>query len=307
MNRITSLHGLDQLVESYRTYLHHIKGLAAGTCAGRARQVLGFLTAGWKKAGGKLTLSQLGGEGIVNYLTRRRRHCQPATLQHLASTLRCFLRFLTLTGQCPAGAVQAVPRIHTGPRVPSPEYLHPAQVDQLRRSLDPQTVRGARDQALILCLLNLGLRAGEAAGLALEDLDWHQATLRLRQTKGRQDRWLPLSPIVGQALAHYLTSARPVTNSRHVFVSLPGGDPLSGAQISAVVATALRQAHLTLARPGAQCLRRTFAIQLVQQGTTPKEIADLLGHRNLHTLGFYVHVNQPMLQAVVQPWPEVQP
>ena len=307
MKRITSIHGIGRLVESYQSYLRDVKGLASRTCARGARQVLAFVTARWKKAGGSLTVSQLGGEGVVNYLTRRRPRCQAVTLQHWASTLRCFLRFLTLTGQCPAGAVQAVPKIHTGPRVSSPDYLNPTQVDQLLRSLVPQTPRGARDQALILCLLHLGLRAGEAARLALEDLDWHQATLRLRQTKGRQERLLPLSATVGKALAHYLASARPVSASRHVFVSLPDGRPLSSEQISALTAAALRQAHLAVARPGAQLLRRTFATQLIQQGATPKEIADLLGHRSLNTLGFYAHVNLPMLQGVAQPWPEVRP
>jgi integrase/recombinase XerD len=118
---------------------------------------------------------------------------------------------------------------------------------------------------------------------------------------------LPLSPAVGKALAHYLQMARPPTLHRQVFVSLPGGTPLSGQQISQLVARALRQAHLIFPRPGAQLLRRTFATHLLQKGSTPKEIADLLGHRGLNTLGFYAHLNLPALQAVVQPWPEVVP
>ena len=307
MKRITSTHGIDRLVESYRSYLRDIKGLAARTCAARAGQVLAFVSARWKQADGKLALSQLAGQGVVNYLTQRRSGCKALTLQHLASTLRCFLRFLTLTGQCPAGAVQAVPKIHAGPRVSSPDYLNPAQVQQLLRSLDAQSPRGARDRALVLCLLQLGLRAGEAAHLALEDLDWHQATIRLRQTKGRQERLLPLSATVGKALAHYVASARPATAPRHVFVSLPDARPLSSGQISAIAAAALQQAHLVVSRPGAQILRRTFATQLVQKGATPKEIADLLGHRGLNTLGFYAHLNLPLLQEVAQPWPEVRP
>jgi site-specific recombinase XerD len=307
MKRIISTHGIGRLVESYRSYLHDVKGLASRTCASRGRQVLAFVTTRWKRAGGNLTLSRLGGEGVVNYLTRRRPRYKAVTLQYLASTLRCFLRFLILTGQCSPGAVQVVPKIQTGPRVSSPDYLSQAQVEQLLGSFDPQTPVGARDQALVLCLLKLGLRAGEAAQLVLEDLDWRQATLRLIQTKGRQERVLPLPPMVGKALAHYLASSRPATTDRHVFVSLLGGTPLSSCQVSAVVAAALRQAHLVVRRPGAQLLRRSFATHLVQKGATPKEIADLLGHRGLNTLGFYAHVDLPMLQAVVQPWPEVRP
>lgn len=307
MKHITSTHGIDHLVESYREHLREVRGLATQTCARRARQIWEFLTAQWKGAGGDLVLWQLGAEEILQYLTRRRVRCKPVSLQHLASTLRRFLRFLTLTGQCPAEVVLAVPKIQAGPRVGSPDYLTEVQLQRLLSSLDAQTPDGARTQALILCLAKLGLRAGEAARLALEDLDWRAATLRLTQTKGRQERLLPLSPTVGQALAHYLQFARPATSHREVFVSLPGGTPLSGVQVSQLVATALGQAHLSFARPGAQLLRRTFATHLVQKGSTPKELADLLGHRSLNTLGFYARVNLPMLQVVVQPWPEVLP
>ena len=307
MKHITSTHGIDHLVESYHEHLREVRGLATLTCAQRARQVRDFLTAQWKGAGGELELWQLGGEEILGYLTRRRVHCEAVTLQYLASTLRSFLRFLILTRQCPAGVVQAVPKIQAGPRVGLADYLTEAQLHRLLNSLDAQTPEGACAQALILCLAKLGLRAGEAAHLALEDLDWRQATLRLTQTKGRQDRLLPLSPTVGKALAHYLRFARPATPHRQVFVSRPGGIPLSGVRVSQLVAKALGQANLVFPHPGVQLLRRTFATHLAQKGSTPKEIADLLGHRGLNTIGFYARVNLPMLQAVVQPWPEVLP
>src|SRR5947207_1255236 len=56
---------------------------------------------------------------------------------------------------------------------------------------------------------------------------------------------------------------------------------------------------------GAHLLRHTFATQLVQQGTSLKVVADLLGHQELHTAGIYAKANYPMLAALAQPWPEV--
>ncbi len=185
-----------------------------------------------KQAGGHLVIARLGAEQILKYLTRQRSHCQPVSLQHLVSTLRSFVRFLALSGHCPAELVHAVPKIQTGPRVASPHYLSEAQLQRLLESFSPQTPCGARDQAVVYCLAKLGLRAGEVARLSLEDFDWHQSTVRLTQTKGRHERLLPLSPTVGKAVAHYLRLARPTLSHRQVFVCLPGGAPLSSAQVS---------------------------------------------------------------------------
>jgi site-specific recombinase XerD len=259
----------------------------------------------WKKAGGDLVLTRLGGENILKYLTRQRSRCQPVSLQYLASTLRSFLRFLALSGQCPAELVHAVPKIQAGPRIASPHYLSEAQLQRLLASFDPQIPCGARDQAVVYCLAKLGLRAGEVAHLSLEDFDWRQGTLRLTQTKGRHERLLPLLPTVGKAVAHYLRFARPTVTHRGVFVSLPGGAALSSTQVSCLTAAALRRADLIFPRLGAQLLRRTFATHLTQRGTSVKAVADLLGHRYLNCTQLYAHVNLPMLQGVAQPWPEV--
>lgn len=172
-------------------------------------------------------------------------------------------------------------------------------------TLDPQTPPGARNVALVHCLTHLGLRAGEAAGLVLEDFNWREGCLRLQRTKGRRERLLPVPPAGGQAIVHYLQQARPQTAQRRLFVSLPEGQPLSSQAISQLVSQALRQAQVIFPRSGAQLLRRTFATHLVQQGVGVKAIADLLGHRSLNNTSFYAHVNLPQLQTLTQPWPEV--
>lgn len=307
MKHITSLHGIDRLVESYQQYLREVRGLAPGTCAGYRFHVQGFLTEQRKRVGGDLVLSRLRGAEIMKFLTRQRIRYRPVGLQYLASALRSFLRFLALRGQCAAELVQAVPRVQAGPRMGLPSALSEAQLQTLLASLTPQTLAGARARAVVLCLAKLGLRAGEVARLALDDLDWRQGTLRLTQTKGRRERLLPVAPVVGQALAHYLQFDRSATRHRRVFVALKGGQPLTSAQVSQLTVAALQRAHLFFPSAGAQLLRRTFATHLAQKGSSVKEIADLLGHRSLNTARFYIQSNLSLLQTVAQPWPEVMP
>jgi site-specific recombinase XerD len=304
MKHITSPQGIDRLVDTYHQHLLNVRGLAPGTCANYVGHVREFLTDQWKATSHDLVLSQLGAEALVEYFTDQRSRSQPRSLQSRASSLRSFLRFLTLTRQGPAELAHAVPKIQTGPRTGSPHYLTQAQLQQVLAGLDPQTPLGARDHAVIHCLADLGLRAGEVAHLVLEDFDWRQGTLRLTQTKGRRERLLPLPPTVGHAVVHYLQHGRPATAHRQVFVSLPDGEPLSSGAISQLTARALQQAHLVFPRSGAQLLRRTFATHLLQKGVGVKAIADLLGHRHLNNTPLYAHVNLPQLRTVAQPWPE---
>jgi site-specific recombinase XerD len=41
---------------------------------------------------------------------------------------------------------------------------------------------------------------------------------------------------------------------------------------------------------------------MVCNGSTLKEVADVLGHKSMATTGIYVKLNQPALQEVAMPW-----
>ena len=58
---------------------------------------------------------------------------------------------------------------------------------------------GRRDRAVLLLLARMGLRAGEVAGLRLDDIDWRAGEITVRGKGSRHER-LPLPPDVGEAL-----------------------------------------------------------------------------------------------------------
>src|SRR5205823_179614 len=156
------------------------------------------------------------------------------SLQRLGSILRSFFRFLVLTGRCRQTQVPGIPAIRTGGRPSLPDYLSCQELARLLGAFDRRTKQGLRDYAVILCSAKLGLRAGEVAGIFLEDIDWRAGTLSLRQTKGRRSRLLPLLPEVGKALSDYVQQARPATVHRQVFVGRDGQRVVLSATISAV-------------------------------------------------------------------------
>jgi site-specific recombinase XerD len=86
--------------------------------------------------------------------------------------------------------------------------LSPTQVAALLAGCDRARATGCRDFAILTVLVRLGLRAGEVAALALEDVDWRHGELTVRGKGHRQDR-LPLPADVGQAIVDYLQHAVP--------------------------------------------------------------------------------------------------
>ncbi|MBI5383283.1 MAG: tyrosine-type recombinase/integrase [Verrucomicrobia bacterium] len=127
----------------------------------------------------------------------------------LAVGLRSFLRFLEFTGRVRPGWAAAVPCPASLAFPPPAQVLDPALRLRFLRSFDRHTAAGRRDYAIALCFSELALRANEVAALTLDDLNWCALTVRLRQTKQRRERLLPLPSRVAHALVVYLQRRRP--------------------------------------------------------------------------------------------------
>ena len=61
---------------------------------------------------------------------------------------------------------------------------------------------------MMLLMAWMGLRAGEVAGLRLDDIGWRHGEVTIRGKPNRRDR-LPLLAEAGEAIAAYLKDGRP--------------------------------------------------------------------------------------------------
>jgi site-specific recombinase XerD len=174
----------------------------------------------------------------------------------------------------------------------------------LLASVDRTRPQGLRDEAILLLLARLGLRAGEVARLSLDDLDWDAGELVIRGKRGRLDR-LPLPWDVGEALGRYLREARPACPTRQVFVCLraPRRGFQAGNAVGTIVRRALARAGLHPPHRGAHLLRHSLATRLLREGASLMEIGDLLRHQNLDTTRIYAKVDEPALRRLAPPWP----
>jgi site-specific recombinase XerD len=295
---------LEGALAAFDEYLRRMRGVCPGTRRNYSRFAGAFLRAVFP--GGPVDVAEIQARDVVEFVGGLTRRYRPGTVELAASALRSFFRFLRAEGLRGDRLEEAVPMVPRRPRG-LVRHLEPGRLEQLIASLESSSARGARDRAIILCVARLGLRAGEVTQLRLEDLDWRNATVRVRARKTGHGALLPLTAEVGTALAEYLRHARPDTPSRHVFVSLRlrTGAPISDSVVGRAVDDALRRAGMQAPTRGANLLRHSLATDLLGHGASLREIADLLGHSSLATTRIYAAVDVAALREVALPWPQV--
>lgn len=222
----------------------------------------------------------------------------------MCSSLRMYLRFLASRGVCSLALINAIPRIPCWRLETLPRYILADEVERVIASCDLSKPRGIRDQAILLLLARLALRAGDVVGLRLEDIDWDTAQLRVAG-KTKHEIALPLPQDVGDALLTYIEKARPRVASSRVFIRTyaPFVPLSSSSAISSVVREALQRAGVDNPNlRGAYLLRHSAATNMLRSGATLEAVAALLRHKSLETTAIYAKVDTVMLQQVAQPW-----
>ncbi|HLQ53555.1 MAG TPA: site-specific integrase [Streptosporangiaceae bacterium] len=288
--------GQEALLSDFRRHLLGERALTPSTAAAYVAYARRFL-AGFAGEG----LAGLTAADVTRAVTAEAQAVSASSAQYFVAALRAFLRFCFLEGLLGADLAGAALAVTGRRRSPLPKGISRASAQALLASCDRRRPAGRRDYAVLVTLLRLGLRASEAAGLRLDDIDWRAAELTVHG-KGRRDERLPLPADVGQAIAAYLTRGRPVTASREVFVRAvaPAG-PLSRGGISFIVRHACRRAGVPPV--GAHRLRHTAACQMAEAGAPLTEIGQLLRHKSLASTANYARVSVTELRKLAQPWP----
>jgi integrase/recombinase XerD len=293
---------LDELLERYRCYLLQERRLAAGTTRRYVHVAGCFLR--FCSPSGDLDLAAVTGAAAGRFLVEQCSTSTAGWAKAVAVALRSLLRFLYLEGLVTARLDQAVPTPR-GTHTSLPKALAPAQLTVLLASCDRASVNGSRDYAVLVLLAWLGLRAGEVAGLQLDDVDWRAGELTVRGKGSRVDV-LPLPDQVGRALASYVTGARPRVAGGALFRTvLAPHSALAPVTVTGIVYRACDRAGLP--RAGAHRLRHTAATAMLRGGASLAEIGQVLRQKSPSATALYARVDRRALGAVAQPWPEARP
>ena len=225
------------------------------------------------------------------------------------TALRAFLRFLEAEGRCRSHLTRAVPTVPHWKLSSLPRHLEAGAVERLIDSCDLDKPVGVRDQAILLLLVRLGLRAGDIGDMRLRDIDWTTGTLTVRG-KGRREIVLPLPQDAGDALLRYLVDVRPDVDIDRIFLcsNAPIRPLFKSASVSSIVMLALRRAGITDAPSrGAHLLRHSAAVSMLRSGVSVDTLSTVLRHGSADMTAYYAKVDVALLEKVTQPWPEGAP
>jgi len=283
----------ERLLEDYASYLVAERSLASGTVRYYLRFARLFVSSVSDETG--LGLGAITTGDVSRFVVEQCGRRSVGSARTLVMALRSLLRFLHVTGLSATPLAGAVPAVAPWRERSLPQGLSPAAVARLLGSCDQRGATGRRDYAILVVLLRLGLRAGEAAALELDDIDWRRGELVVRG-KGDRREQLPLPVDVGEALAAYLRRGRPRCQDRHLFLRVKA--PTAGLKadgVTKVVHAACRRAGLPVV--GAHRLRRTNACATLRRGGSLAEVGEILRQRSAFTQALYAKVGPGRARA----------
>ena len=296
-----SIHDIDQLIESYRQYLSHTRGLALCTINYNCTDALYFLRT--QSKGYKIDFRLISPKTVNRFFLEYSLVKSASCTQHVTCSLRSFFRFLKQTQRLKEDLADAVLTVANRKRNSYPEVLSSDEITKLLQTCDKNQSAGRRNFAILMLLVHLGLRACEVCNLNLDDINWDNGEIVIRG-KGGESRF-PLFKELGEALVAYLKDGRPVCNSKKFFIRLR--KPLRGISTycaAKIFRSALKHANLNPKIQGTHLLRHSFAMHLLKQGATLEEIGMVLGHKDVNSTAVYARADFDQLRTIALPWPQ---
>jgi integrase/recombinase XerD len=240
--------------------------------------------------------------GFLNHLEQARGN-SPRTRNARLGAIHSFYRFAALEHPEHAQTIARVMAIPTKRHESSiVSYLDLDEIKALLAAADPSTWLGRRDHALLVLMIQTGVRVSELTGLSVSDV--HLGTgAHIRVTgKGRKKRATTLTGETVDVVRAWLSERRgepdePLFPTRQ-------GRPLSRYTVGVVVAkhaaaAAVGCSSLKTKRITPHTLRHTNAMLLRTKGVDIATIALWLGHESTQTTHIYEHADPALKEQAI--------
>jgi integrase/recombinase XerD len=293
-------HTLEQLALDFLAYLEFERGLSRNTLEAYRSDLLQFGAFLRCRGAGVLEAEHADLSAFLAELAaggEERAPVAPATLQRKAACLRSFYRHLRREGileRDPTAELRAPRKSQRLPQVLTRDEV--ARLLAAPKGTDPPALR---DRALLELMYACGLRASEAIGLDVRDLDLTIDVLRARG-KGSKERMVPIGREAVAAVRAYLDGGRPafvgLRDEPRLFVNRRGGG-LTRQGLYKIVQRHARAVGLD-ERMSPHTLRHTFATHLLAGGCDLRSLQEMLGHADIATTQIYTHLSAERLKDV---------
>ena len=291
---------LQQLTLDFLAYLELERGLSRNTLEAYRSDLLQF---GEFLDRRELTVMEVCHGDLAAFLSElaagvdERPPVAAATLQRKTATLRSFYRHLRRENAIdhdPTADLRGPRKSQRLPRVLTREEV--ARLLSEPKGTEPGALR---DRALLEVMYACGLRASEAIGLQVDDVDLDEGMLRARG-KGSKERLVPIGRQAVVALRAYEQRGRPALvgyrTEVRLFVNRRGGG-LTRQGLYKIVQGHARGAGLEQ-KMSPHTLRHSFATHLLAGGCDLRSLQEMLGHADLATTQVYTHLSAERLKDV---------
>jgi site-specific recombinase XerD len=295
---------IEIIVECFYDYSVNIKRIKPSSAIWEVSRIRNFLL--YASIGKSCRLQDITARDIHKFVVERMAHLKDSSKGREVTALRNFFKFQKFEG---IPVHESIFRLPLSPAVWNssvfPVIMPEDVFNNLHMIPDINTPVGKRNCCIVLCFTEIALRCIEVAGLTLDDFNWREGSVTIKNTKNHMDRKLPISEKLGQALAEYIKTARPQTASRVLFVRFKHtrGEPMGCSQIRSVVRRVYEKSGADIKSTGTHILRRTAATKIYNAGNSLKMTADILGHESLNSTVRYTKADISGLLQAASPWP----
>ena len=213
-------------------------------------------------------------------------YLSPRTVQCHVRALKAFSSWLYAEGYTPENRLKNL-KIPKAP-VTLIEPLTPEEIKKVTASINKKSPTGTRNYALFATLLDTGLRASEAAGITLTNLNLADGYIKV-MGKGSKERIVPIGKYIQMTLLSYIDKGRPELISpdyNNLFLT-QAGKPITVNTVKLVFSRLSRSSSVE--RLHAHLCRHTFAINYLLNGGDIFSLREILGHTTLEMVNHYLH------------------
>jgi site-specific recombinase XerD len=172
-----------------------------------------------------------------------------------------------------------------------PDVLDKSEVQQII-----QSIQNLKHQAIISLIYSAGLRLNEVINMKLNDIDSKRMLIKVRQGKGKKDRYVMLSEKMLFLLREYYKTYKP---KEYLFEGQKGGK-YSARSVQSIFQQALHQSGINK-KASVHTLRHSFATHLLESGTDIRVIQQLLGHSSIKTTQVYTQISNASISRIKSP------
>ncbi len=163
-----------------------------------------------------------------------------------------------------------------------PDILTQEEIKRLFDSCD-----NVRDKCILMTLYGSGLRLSEVANLKISDIDSQKMRIFVQNGKGGKDRYALLSQTNLDILREYWKAYRP---KEYLFKSRTKSSPHLTPRSTQNIFRKYKELAGITKKVTTHSLRHAFATHLLEAGTNIYYIKQLLGHSDISTTTFYLHL-----------------